>query len=95
MTSLTAPERCAEAAAGMRATTSAVYFAHAGRPATMAAARRIAALTHGDRAAWEGTAVFHELVRVALAGGDPLAAVPGALAQVHPGHRGTPTRWRP
>lgn len=51
----------------MRATTSAVYFAHAGRPATMEAARRIAALTHGDRAAWEGTAVFHELIRVALA----------------------------
>ncbi|MCX4707723.1 ADP-ribosylglycohydrolase family protein [Streptomyces sp. ID03-2B] len=74
----------------MRATTSAVYFAHAGRPATMAAARRIAALTHGDRAAWEGTAVLHELVRVALAGDDPFAAVPGALAQVHPGHR---ARW--
>ncbi|MET9771137.1 ADP-ribosylglycohydrolase family protein [Streptomyces sp. NPDC006415] len=74
----------------MRATTSAVYFAHAGRRATMAAARRIAALTHGDRAAWEGTAVFHELVRVALAGDDPLAAVPGALAQVHPDHR---ARW--
>ncbi len=38
----------------MRATTSAVYFAPAGRTATMEAARRIAALTHGDRAAWEG-----------------------------------------
>ncbi|MFE5962091.1 ADP-ribosylglycohydrolase family protein [Streptomyces rubiginosohelvolus] len=74
----------------MRATTSAVYFAHAGRPATMEAARRIAALTHGDRAAWEGTAVFHELVRAALAGDDPLAAVPGALAEVHADHR---ARW--
>ena len=52
----------------MRAATSAVYFAPAGRDATMDAARRIAALTHGDRAAWEGTAVFHELVRVALGG---------------------------
>ncbi|MFE2295501.1 ADP-ribosylglycohydrolase family protein [Streptomyces sp. NPDC059452] len=74
----------------MRATTSAVYFAPAGRTVTMEAARRIAALTHGDRAAWEGTAVFHELVRVALAGDDPLAAVPDALAEVHADHR---PRW--
>ncbi|MFE6188922.1 ADP-ribosylglycohydrolase family protein [Streptomyces sp. NPDC056465] len=84
----------------MRAATSAVYFARAGRTATMDAARRIAALTHGDRAAWEGTAVFHELVRVALEGGDPLTAVDGALAEVHPAHRErwasvlTP-QWRP
>lgn len=74
----------------MRAATSAVYFARDGREATMAAARRIAALTHGDRAAWEGTAVLHDLVRVALAGGDPLAAVPDALAEVHADHR---ERW--
>ncbi|MDG4860818.1 ADP-ribosylglycohydrolase family protein [Streptomyces sp. T-3] len=74
----------------MRAATSAVYFASAGRRGTMAAARRIAALTHGERAAWEGTAIFHELVRVALDGGDPLAAVPDALAEVHPDHR---ERW--
>ncbi|WTW92062.1 ADP-ribosylglycohydrolase family protein [Streptomycetaceae bacterium NBC_01309] len=72
----------------MRAATSAVYFAPAGRQASMDAARRIAALTHGDRAAWEGTAVFHELVRVALDGGDPLAALPDTLAHhVHPDHR--------
>ncbi|MGW4504052.1 ADP-ribosylglycohydrolase family protein [Streptomyces sp. NPDC004436] len=71
----------------MRASTSAVYFAAAGRETTMSAARRIAALTHGDRAAWEGTAILHELVRVALDGDDPLAALPGVLAAVHPGHR--------
>lgn len=74
----------------MRAATSAVYFAGAGHEGTMDAARRIAALTHGDRAAWEGTAVLHALVRVALDGGDPLAAVPDALALVHPDHR---VRW--
>ncbi|THA41909.1 ADP-ribosylglycohydrolase family protein [Streptomyces sp. A1547] len=71
----------------MRASTSAVYFASAGRDGTMDAARRIAALTHGDRAAWEGTALLHELVRVMLDGGDPLAALPEALAAVHPDHR--------
>ncbi|MGW6938695.1 ADP-ribosylglycohydrolase family protein [Streptomyces xanthophaeus] len=71
----------------MRAATSAVHFAPAGRQGTMDAARRIAALTHGDRAAWEGTALLHELVRVALDGADPLAALPAALDAVHPDHR--------
>lgn len=80
-------QRAAGNGALMRAATSAVYFADAGREATMDAARRIAALTHGDRAAWEGTAVFHELVRVALTGGDPLAAVPDTLTAVHADHR--------
>ncbi|MFJ9812304.1 ADP-ribosylglycohydrolase family protein [Streptomyces sp. NPDC101158] len=74
----------------MRAATSAVYYAFAGRAATMAAARRIAALTHGDAAAWEGTALLHELVRVALLGQDPLAAVPAALDEVAAAHR---ERW--
>ncbi|MET9660827.1 ADP-ribosylglycohydrolase family protein [Streptomyces sp. NPDC006510] len=74
----------------MRAATSAVYFAARGRTATMDAARRIAALTHGDRAAWEGTAVLHELIRVALDGDDPLPAVPDALDRVHQDHR---ARW--
>ncbi|MFI1448785.1 ADP-ribosylglycohydrolase family protein [Streptomyces virginiae] len=71
----------------MRAATSAVYFAPAGREGTMEAARRIAALTHGDRAAWEGTAILHELVRVALEGADPIAALPATLAAVHPADR--------
>lgn len=71
----------------MRAATSAVYFAPVGRAATMDAARRIAALTHGDPAAWEGTAALHELVRVALEGADPLAALPSVVAALRPGHR--------
>ncbi|MEU4353966.1 ADP-ribosylglycohydrolase family protein [Streptomyces virginiae] len=71
----------------MRASGSAVYFSAAGREATMDAARRIAALTHGDRAAWEGTAILHELVRVALDGADPLAVLPATLDHVHPDHR--------
>ncbi|MEV7869665.1 ADP-ribosylglycohydrolase family protein [Streptomyces sp. NPDC088124] len=71
----------------MRASTSAVHFAAAGQKATMDAARRIAALTHGDRAAWEGTAIFHELVRVTFEDTDPLTALPDILALVHPDHR--------
>ncbi|MFF5110520.1 ADP-ribosylglycohydrolase family protein [Streptosporangium sp. NPDC000509] len=71
----------------MRATTSAVYFARHGQTATMDAARRIAALTHGDPAAWEGTAIFHDLLRVALEGGDPVAALPDSLALVDPDQR--------
>ncbi|MGW7583669.1 ADP-ribosylglycohydrolase family protein [Kitasatospora sp. NPDC054768] len=79
--------RAAGNGALMRASTSAVAFAHAGRRATMDAARRIAALTHGDGAAWEGSAIFHELVRLALHGADPLAELPAVLAHVDPGHR--------
>ncbi|MDG9705213.1 ADP-ribosylglycohydrolase family protein [Streptomyces sp. DH37] len=71
----------------MRAATSAVYFAAHGREATVEAARRVSALTHGDPAAGEGAAVLHELVRLALEGGDPLAALPDVPAVVHPAHR--------
>ncbi|GAA2775375.1 ADP-ribosylglycohydrolase family protein [Streptomyces rameus] len=79
--------RAAGNGALMRATPSAVYFARAGREATMEAGRRLSALTHGDPAAWEGTAALHELIRVALAGGDPLTAVPDTLAALRPEHR--------
>ncbi|MGW6916396.1 ADP-ribosylglycohydrolase family protein [Kitasatospora sp. NPDC054939] len=76
--------RAAGNGALMRATTSAVRFAREGREAAMEAARRLAALTHGDRAAWEGTAVYHELLRLAFEGRDPLTALPEVLAAVHP-----------
>ena len=73
----------------VRATPAAIRFSLAGTAATTDAARRISALTHGP-AAGEGCAVFAELVRVALDGGDPLAAVPAALDLVAPEHR---ARW--
>ncbi|SDK29874.1 ADP-ribosylglycohydrolase [Nonomuraea jiangxiensis] len=53
----------------------------------MDAARWIAALTHGDPAAWEGSAIFHDLVRVALDGADPLTDLGQTLAAVQPDHR--------
>jgi ADP-ribosylglycohydrolase len=71
----------------MRATPSAVYFAREGRAATMDAARRISALTHGDQAAGDGTAIFHELVRVAMAAADPLDAIADTLAEVDSAQR--------
>jgi ADP-ribosyl-[dinitrogen reductase] hydrolase len=71
----------------MRTTPAAIWFSRAGRDATMHAARRISALTHGDPAAGEGCAIFHELVRVALDGGDPLDAIPTALDAVPDPHR--------
>ncbi|MER6384854.1 ADP-ribosylglycohydrolase family protein [Streptomyces sp. NPDC001250] len=81
-------QRAAGNGALMRAAPSAVHFAHRGRAATMTAARRLSALTHGDPAAWEGTAALHELIRVALTGADPLTAVPATLTALHPDHRG-------
>ncbi|MFJ9012234.1 ADP-ribosylglycohydrolase family protein [Streptomyces canus] len=83
-------QRAAGNGALMRAAPSAVHFAPHGREATMDAARRLAALTHGDRAAWEGTAVFHELIRVAL---DTVAAVTGGLAGAVYGLAAVPERW--
>jgi ADP-ribosylglycohydrolase len=80
-------QRAAGNGALMRAATSAVYFARAGQQATTDASHRIAALTHGDRAAWEGTAIFDELLRRALHGADPLAAIPDVLDALPPGHR--------
>lgn len=47
--------------------------------------------THGDRAAGEGTAIFHELIRLVRDGhADPLAltTLDDILALVHPDHRG-------
>ncbi|WAZ22121.1 ADP-ribosylglycohydrolase family protein [Streptomyces cinnabarinus] len=79
-------QRAAGNGALMRAAPAAVYFAPYGSKATMDAARCLSALTHGDRAAWEGTAIFHELTRVTLAGDDPLTAVEETLRHVHPDH---------
>lgn len=64
--------------------------------------RRITALTHGDRAAWEGTAIFHELIRLTFEDTDPsprsqtfwLSSTPTTAAATPPSSRptGTPIR---
>src|SRR3954454_11808843 len=74
----------------MRTTPAAIWFARFGQEATVDAARRISALTHGDPSAGEGCAIFHELMRAALEGEDPLAAIPSALELVAGEHR---ARW--
>src|SRR4051812_21218554 len=74
----------------MRTTPGAIYFSRSGTEATMDAARRISALTHGDPSAGEGCAIFHELMRVALDGGDPLGGIPSTLDLVLDEHR---ERW--
>jgi len=63
----------------MRAAPGAVCFAASGREATMAAGRALSAVTHADPLAQWAVAIQHELVRVALMGGDPLAVVPEVL----------------
>ncbi|WP_432543062.1 ADP-ribosylglycohydrolase family protein [Kineococcus sp. SYSU DK002] len=71
----------------MRTTPAAIFFARHGRDATVDAARRISALTHGDPAAGEGCALFHEAVRALLDGGDADAAIADALPLVAQEHR--------
>ena len=66
----------------MRTIPAAIRFAGDGTEATMAAARSISVVTHGDPAAGEGCAIYHELVRRALEGGDPIAAIPQVLELV-------------
>ena len=63
----------------MRTMPAALHFAASGREVTMRAAQAQSDLTHGDPAAAAGCALYHELVRVALLGEDPLAALPAAL----------------
>lgn len=76
----------------MRALPGALYFAGADRAVSADAARRISALTHGDPAAGEGCVLYHELVRVALQGDNPLDAMDDALALVKAEHR---DQWTP
>ncbi|WP_432492730.1 ADP-ribosylglycohydrolase family protein [Kineococcus auxinigenes] len=84
----------------MRTTPAAISFARAGQQASMDAARRISALTHGDPAAGEGCALFHEALRVLLEAGNADGAVAAALPLVTEEHRAKWAQvcdpgWRP
>lgn len=67
----------------MRAAAGAVYFAAAGRAATIDAAMKLSEVTHADPLCQWAVAMQHELVRVALEGGDPLAAI-GEVVEMLP-----------
>jgi ADP-ribosyl-[dinitrogen reductase] hydrolase len=63
-------------------TPAGIWFSRFGSETSADAARRMAALADGDPAAGEVGVVFAELMRVALDGGDVLAAVPAGLSAV-------------
>jgi ADP-ribosylglycohydrolase len=73
----------------MRVTTAAVAYARAELAHSRHVARQISALTHGDPAAGEGCAIYHHLIRAALAGVDPFTALPAALDAVDVPYRDT------
>ena len=75
----------------MRATPAAIWFARAPLDESMAAARVMSALTHGDPAAGEGVALFHGMIAAALNGDDPLGALPDLLDRVSADHQ---PKWR-
>ena len=74
----------------MRTMPAAVFFSRKSADATVDAARRISAVTHGDPAAGDGCAALHLMVRAALRGADPLAALPDALVRMP---EATRTKW--
>jgi ADP-ribosyl-[dinitrogen reductase] hydrolase len=63
----------------MRATPTAVHFARASEAQTIEAAHQTSLITHGDPAAGWGTALFHVMIRAALHGHDPFAALDSSL----------------
>ena len=68
----------------MRATPTAVHFADASEAASMEAAHKTSLVTHGDPAAGWGTALFHLMIRAALHGDDPFAALESSLKALPP-----------
>ena len=63
-------------------TPAAIWVSRFGSEASADGARQIAALTGGDPTAGEAAAVFAELMRVALDGGDVVATIPAAVSLV-------------
>lgn len=59
----------------MRVASGALYFAPAGREATVAAALALSAVTHADSLCQWSVAVAHEMIRLALEGDEAFAGV--------------------
>jgi ADP-ribosyl-[dinitrogen reductase] hydrolase len=76
------PNRSAGNGSLMRATPTAVRFAAASAEQTFDAARHTSTVTHSDPAAAWGTALFHLMIRAALRGQDPFAALDAALCDL-------------
>jgi ADP-ribosyl-[dinitrogen reductase] hydrolase len=88
------PERAAGNGGVMRTIPAAVHFAAAGLDATVDAARRLAAVTHGDPAAGWGAAIVHAAVRAALHGADWSDAAQAVAATADScSEAGTPGPW--
>ncbi len=68
----------------MRATPTAVRFARASEAESIEAAHQASFVTHGDPAAGWGTALFHVMIRAALHGDDPFAALDSSLKALPP-----------
>ena len=68
----------------MRATPTAVHFALASEAESIEAAHQASLVTHGDPAAGWGTALFHVMIRAALHGDDPFAALDSSLKALPP-----------
>ena len=64
----------------MRATPTAVHFALGDEEESIAAAHECSSVTHADPAAGWGTALYHVMIRAALRGADPFAALESRLA---------------
>ena len=78
------PHNSAGNGALMRATPTAVYFADASEAESIEAAHQTSLVTHGDPAAGWGTALFHVMIRAALHGNDPFAALDSSLKALAP-----------
>src|SRR3954451_12752389 len=76
------PSRAAGNGALMRSAASAVFFANQTVDLSMAAARELAAVTHGDPAAGWGPAIYHALISAAVDDQDPFERLPEVLAQL-------------
>ncbi len=79
--------RSAANGALMRVTPYAIAWSGADETTLMTVARAQAALTHFDPAAGWGAAIGAALIRRAILGEDPIAAIPEVLAQVDDGAR--------